>query len=240
MSCGGVIRRVRSSSGRTSSTWRAKQLLVSAMAVGGLSFFAAGGTFGLLSSQESNKGASISSGTLTLSNVVNAGTACFSYGGPASPGNVNNTCQALVVSSSLNYPGQPRTATVTVTNNGSLDASDLSVYMPSCTNVATPLAPNPGGGNPCASGGAQLYIQETVGTTNTCLYPAAAGACSFVASTLYLFALNRSTAASALHLGATAHGLTRTFTIGLQLPSDAANTLQGQAAQFGLTWRITS
>jgi hypothetical protein len=240
MTGGAMIRRVRSSSGRTSSTWRAKKLLVSMMAVGGLSFFAAGGTFGLLSSQESNRAASITSGTLTLGNVVNSGTACFSYGGPAAPGNVNNACQALFVSSALNYPGQPRTATVTVTNSGSLDAADLSVYMPSCTNVATPLAPAPGGGNPCSSGGAQLYIQETVGATNTCLYPAAAGVCSFVADTLYLFALNRSTAASALHLGATAHGLTRTFTIGMQLPSDAANSLQGQAAQFGLTWRLTS
>ncbi|MDX6465660.1 MAG: hypothetical protein QOI27_700, partial [Gaiellaceae bacterium] len=80
-----MIRRVRSSSGRTSSTWRAKKLLVSMMAVGGLSFFAAGGTFGLLSSQESNRAASITSGTLTHRNVVNTGTAINTYCGTAAP-----------------------------------------------------------------------------------------------------------------------------------------------------------
>src|SRR5664279_1327835 len=140
---GRTFRHVRGCSGRTSSTWLMKKVLATLLLTGALSCLTAGGTFALLNSEESNPGASIASGTLTFSNVVNAGTACFSYGGPASPGNVNNTCQALFVSTTQNYPNVQATAQVKIANNGSLDASDLSVYMPSCTNTVTPGAPTP-------------------------------------------------------------------------------------------------
>ena len=239
-----AFHRVRGCSGRTSSTWLVKKLLVSLLVIGALSFLTAGGTVALLNSQESNVGTTFSSGTLTLSNVVNTtGTACFTYGGPASPGNVNSACQALFVSTAQNYPGVPITAKVTLTDNGSIDAADLSVYMPSCTNATTPGAPAPGGGNPCASAGAQLYLQENDPSGNPlkCWYPSAVGACTFAANTLSVFALNFSTTANALDLGAgPLHGQARNFVVGMQLPSNASNTLQGQAAQFGLTWHISS
>ena len=243
MIAGRTFHHVRGCSGRTSSTWLMKKVLASLLVLGGLSFLTAGGTFALLNSEESNPGASIASGTLTFSNVVNAGTACFSYGGPASPGNVNNTCQALFVSTTQNYPNVQATAQVKIANNGSLDASDLSVYMPSCTNTVTPGAPTPGGGNPCAAGGAQLYLQETDSSfaATKCWFPAGPTTCTFAANALSVFATNFATSAGALDLGSgPAHAQTRYFVVGMELPSTASNTLQGQAAQFGLTWHLTN
>jgi hypothetical protein len=239
-----AYRRVRGSSGSTSSTWLLKKVLASMIVLGALSSLTAGGTFALLNSQQSNATSSVASGTLTFSDVVNVtGTTCFSYGGPASPSNVNTTCEALFTSAAQNYPGTPVTAKITITNNGSLDATGLSVYMPSCTNGATPGAPTPGGGNPCASGGAQFSIQETDSSwvATNCRFPSAAGACLFNASSLFVFASNYTTTAGALALGVgPAHGQSRYFIVGMQLPSNASNTLQGQAAQFGLTWHLTS
>jgi predicted ribosomally synthesized peptide with SipW-like signal peptide len=238
-----TLRRVRGCSGRTSSTWMIKKVLASKIVLGALSSVTVGGTFALLNSQESNAKSSIASGTLTFSNVVNTGAACFSYGGAASPGNVNNACTAIFTSASLNYPGTPITQKITLTNNGSLDAADLTVYMPSCTNATTPGAPAPGGGNPCASAGAELYIQETTAAwvATTCRFPAAVGACAFNASSLSVFNANYNAVTSSLDLGSgPAHGAARYFIIGMRLPTSASNTLQGQAAQFGLTWLITS
>jgi hypothetical protein len=238
---GRTYRVVRGCSGKTSSTWRAKKILATMLLVGALSWLTVGGTFAVLNAQESNAQSSVASGTLTLSDTVETGSACFSYG-PGSSANVNNTCQAVFTAASLAYPGTPLTSKITITNSGSVDASDLSVYMPSCTNIATPGAPAPGGGNPCASGGAQLYIQETDAswTPTTCWF-SGSSPCGFSASTLNTFSAGASSAATALDLGrGPARGQSRYFVIGMQLPSNASNTLQGQAAQFGLTWHITS
>jgi hypothetical protein len=237
-------RHVRASAGRTSSTWRLKKILASLIAIGALSSVTVTGTFALLSSQETNTGSSVASGTLTFSNTVGTGTACLSYSGPASPGNVNTACDALITSATLNYPGVALTPVkVTIANNGSLDAASLSVYMPSCTAAATPGAPSPGGANPCAAGGAQFYIQETnsAGVATACRYPSGPVTCVFSANTLQLFAANANTVTSAVNLGSgPAHGQSRYFLIGLELPSTAGNTLQGEEAVFALTWHVST
>jgi hypothetical protein len=225
-------------------TRRLKQILLSMMAVGALSFVTVTGTFALMNGEQSNRGGKISSGTLTMNNLVNAGTVCFSYQGGGTSGNINPGCDALFASSSLNYPGTPAVSAVNITNSGSLDASDLSVYMPSCSVQATPGAPSPGGGDPCAVGGAQLYVQETdaLGNATYCWYPDdAAGSCTFVADSLNTFAVNGNSVAAALDLGAgPAHGTTRYFKIGMQLPTNASDTLQGEEAVFALTWHMTA
>ena len=239
-----LYRHLHRTSGPSSSTWRLKQMLAALIVFGGLSSLTATGTFALLTSQESNSRATVASGTFTFDNVVNTGTACFSYGGPSSPGNVNTGCQALITSSTLNYPGVAITPVkVTITNDGSLDAADLSVYMPSCAASATPGAPSPGGADPCATNGAQFYVQETTstGTPTTCWFPSAVGACSFVASSLHVFAANYNATTSALDLGkGPVHATARYFLIGMQLPATASNALQGEAAVFGLTWHMST
>lgn len=238
-----VYRTIRRSSGRTSSTWLMKKIIFSLMAIGATSCLTITGTFALMSSQQTNAHSAIATGTLTFNNVVNNGTACFSYTGAGASGNANGSCQALFSGASLNYPGVPAVATVKLTNDGSLDASDLSVYMPSCTVVATTGAPTPGGGNPCASGGAQFYIQETdaSGANVACRFPSGSTNCSFLANSLSTFAANGNSVANALDLGAgPAHGQSRYFSIGVQLPATASNTLQGEEALFGLTWHLTA
>jgi hypothetical protein len=230
------------SAGRTSSTWRLKKLLASAIVLGAVGSITVGGAYGMLNSEGTNTGSTVASGTLTLSNVVGTtGTTCFSYGA-SSTSNVNNTCQALFVSTSENYPGTPATAKVTITNNGSLDATDLSVYMPSCASATTPGAPSPGGANLCGAGGAQFYVQETdaAGTPTKCWFPSGT-TCAFAANSLFVFATNDNATSSGLDLGSgPTHAAARYFVIGMQLAANALNTLQGQAALFSLTWHVTT
>jgi hypothetical protein len=228
--------------GKRSRTWPLKKVLLSMIVLGSLSFLTVTGAFALLNAETRNIGATFASGTLTFGNKVNAGTLCYSYGGPVSPGNVNSSCGALFTSATQMYPGTPATSQVTIANNGSLDAK-LSVYMPSCTSVATPGAPSPGGADPCGSAGARFYIQETdlSFTPTTCRFPAAAGTCSFNANSLFFFKSNASTAPTAFDLGTgPIHGQSRYFLIGMQLPSTASNALQGQEALFSLTWRVST
>ena len=222
-----------------------KKILASFMVIGGLSFLTVGGAFALLTTEETNKSSSVASGTLTFQNVVNgSATVCSSYGAGSS-GNVNNNCDALFLASALNYPNSPAVTTVQIANNGSIAASNLSVYMPTCTAQATPSAPvaSRGGGDPCAVGGAQFYVQETTssGTATTCWFPSGTTTCAFAASSLRTFFSNAHSAAGPLTLGSgPAAGQSRYFKIGIQLPSTASNTLQGAEALFALTWHLTA
>ena len=51
---------------------------------------------------------------------------------------------------------------------------------------------------------------------------------------------NLNTVTSALDVGAgPAAGATRYFKLGMQLPTNASNTLQGEEALFALTWHMT-
>jgi hypothetical protein len=229
-------------SGNRSTMWHLKKILLSMSVVGVVSCFTITGTFALLNSETQNNRARISSGTLTFSNKVDTNAACFSYG-PGSTGNVNNACGALFDSTTQMYPGTPITQKVTITNDGSIDGKTLSVFMPTCTPGVTPGAPAPGGGNPCAPGGAQIYIQETNASfvPTNCVFPTTAPTCVFAASTLAYLATVANTAASAYSLGSgPAVGVSRYFLVGMQLPAGASNALQGQVAQFGLTWHLAT
>jgi hypothetical protein len=222
--------------------WHLKKMLLSLTVVGAVSCFTVTGTFALLNSETQNDRARISSGTLTFSNKVDVNAACFSYGS-GSTGNVNNSCGALFVNTAQMYPGTAITQKVTITNDGSIDGKTLSVFMPSCAAGLTPGAPTPGGGNPCASGGAQIYIQETNSsfTPSICVFPTTAPTCSFAANTLSYLATVANTAASAYSLGpGPVVGASRYFLVGMQLPVGASNTLQGEVAQFGLTWHLST
>jgi hypothetical protein len=222
--------------------WHLKKMLLSLSVVGAVSCFTITGTFALLNSETQNNGGKISSGTLTFSNKVNTNAACYSYGA-GSTTNVNNSCDSLFVGTTQMYPGTAITQKVTITNDGSLNASSLSVFMPNCTVVTTPGAPTPGGGNPCASGGAQIYIQEANSsfTPTSCVFPTTGGTCAFTANTLSYFATVANTAASSYSLGAgPSAGSSRYFIVGMQLPVGASNTLQGEEALFGLTWHLAT
>jgi hypothetical protein len=222
--------------------WHLKKMLLSLTVVGAVSCFTITGTFALLNSETQNNRGKISSGTLTFGNKVNALATCFSYGAGSSA-NVNSSCDALFSSATQMYPGTAITQRVTITNDGSIDGKTLSVFMPSCTMVTTPGAPSPGGGNPCAAGGAQIYIQETNAsfTPTSCVFPTTGGTCAFSANTMAYFASVANTAASAVSIGTgPARQTSRYFLVGMQLPAGASNTLQGEEALFGLTWHLST
>ena len=244
MSGRSAYRRVRRAAGRNSATWRTKKILATLLVIGGLSSLTAASTYALMNTESTNVLNTASSGTLTLSNIVNNGTACFSYGA-GSTGNTNPACEALFTSAALNYPGTPATAKVKIKDDGSLDAGYLSVSMSACTMVSTPGAPTPGGGNPCDATGDNFALQETDSSWNPtfCWYPDySAGACTLSAGTLNYFFTN-APPSSPFNLDLTypsgpGHNATRYFTVTVQLPTGASNTLQGEAAVFTLNWHV--
>jgi hypothetical protein len=212
------------------------------LVVGSLTFLTYGGAFALMTGDLVNRGSSVASGTITFSNKVNTGTACISNSGPASPGNVNTTCDALFTSTTQMYPGQLAAAKVTIKNTGSINAKDLAIFMPSCTAAAVSGAPV-STGDPCGAGGAQLYIQETDvnWAAVKCWFPSTAVTCPLTADSLNTFDQNYTDTTSMVHLGAgPAAAQFRYFIVGVELPSPAANALQGRAAVFALTWHVST
>jgi hypothetical protein len=267
--------------------------------------------------------------------------------------NVNTSCDGLLAYSagSENYPGTPATATVRIYDSGSLGASDLVLWMPSCTRGITGDAPfstptissfgaastagghlaggttyyyeltavsasgesvagteavytppsgtstnqitlnwsavagatgykvyrstseggeqllaalgnvtsyadtsatvpsgsppsGTGSGNPCATGTAQISVQETTagGANKQCWYPSTATSCAFSGtSDLGAMAQSHNTLGTAVDLGSgPAAVTTRYFKLAVQFPSTAANALQGTTANFTLRWHATS
>jgi hypothetical protein len=224
-------------------TRRLKKILLSMMTIGSLSLFSIHFAFGALNTESTNATNSISVGTLTLSDKVGA-TTCLSFGGAASPANHNGTCSAMFSNTTLMYPGSTATANVTVANTGSLDAT-LSLFMGSCTVATSPSAPAAavGGANPCTASDVSFYVEESNSTftSHACVWPvASASACGYTASTMYYMSQVANTETSAVSLGALNHGGTpRYFIIGISLPTTASNTLQGEEADFPLSWRLS-
>jgi hypothetical protein len=226
--------------------WHLKKILLSMTVVGAVSFLTIAGTFASLTSDTRNNRSTIASGTLTFSNTVTS--ACSSFGA-GSTNNANPGCNPLFQNTTQMYPGTVATKNVTIANTGSLNGAVLSVYMPSCAAAATPGAPAPlgtvGGGNPCVGGGAQIYIEErnslfSVGSAS-CVYPTTGGACGFTVNSLPYLATVANTANTAFSLGAgPAAGASRYFVVGMQLPSTASNTMQGEEAVFNLTWNLST
>lgn len=227
-----------------------KKVLLSFFVIGVLSCFTFASVYAVLNSETQDNRMTIASGTLTFGDTVNTGSTCYTYG-TGSSANVNNTCDALFTSATLMYPGTEADAKVTITNNGSIDGSALSVYMPSCTMVTSPGATAPGGLSPCGSGGAQIYIQETDSSwtpLSSCLYPTSAtqpcigtGGVGWIANTMSYLSSSRNSVGSAWPLGSgPAAGSSRYFIIGMELPTNASNALQGEEASFNLTWHLST
>jgi hypothetical protein len=227
---------------RRHGTRRLKKILLSMMTIGSLSLFSIHFAFGALNTESTNSKNSLSVGTLTLSDKVGA-TTCLSFGGAASPANHNGTCSAMFSNTTLLYPGSLATANVTAANTGSLDAT-LSLFMGSCTVATSPNAPAAavGGGNPCTASDVSFYVEESNSafTTHSCVWPIpSTSGCSYTASTMLYMSQAAKAESSAISLGALGHGATRYFIIGVSLPTTASNTLQGEEADFSLTWRLS-
>lgn len=171
---------------------RLKKWLVGALFLGVLAYSGAGGTFSSFTAETNNPGSGIASGTLTLSEAVNQGSACYSYSGTNASGNTNSNCGALLTLANLE-PGQwsisGQTSSIVVDNTGSLPASTFALYAPSGTSCSDSATTTPGASGATDGGNlnfitpsqdnlcehTDLFIQETSGANYYCWYGAQAG-----------------------------------------------------------------
>jgi hypothetical protein len=114
--------------------WRTKKALLLMMAIGAAAYFGLSGTFASFSAETSNLGSGIASGTLTMSDQVNATTACLSANGVV---NVNTNCAKVLNLTNVAPGAINAAATVTIQNTGSLDASKLYLFAPYVNSTLT-------------------------------------------------------------------------------------------------------
>lgn len=115
----------------TSSLKTTKRILLAAMLIGGAAYLGFGGTFANFQAETSNPGSSISSGTLTLNNTANSGTACASYLAD-SHDNLRRNCDAALTVSNVapGVVGPSATAKIQIANGGSIDGRSLYLWAP--------------------------------------------------------------------------------------------------------------
>jgi hypothetical protein len=106
-----------------------KKLLMLGILIGLIAFVVGGSTFATFSAQTLNPGSTFGSGTLTLSDQVNSGTVCNSYGAASSDNN-NAACSSILSLTNLAPGVVGGQAKLTISNTGSLDASLFSVFAP--------------------------------------------------------------------------------------------------------------
>lgn len=202
------------------------------------------GSFATFNAQTNNPNNAFAYGTIVLSNTKAGGTGtCFSTAGGSTDTNVNTGCDQLI-SLTGKKPGDSGSANVTLKNEGSLNASTLRLFMPSCTGANATGETYHGTANPC--GALQVYVQQWsdsgFSTPSACIYGGATGnTCNWSDATKTLAAFQSSynsssngiSIGSGLNAGASAY-----FTIAVQSASTADNTSQGRQAGFDLDWYL--
>jgi len=219
------------------------------IAVGVLAVIGGGaGTFATFDATTTNAGNTFATGTIVLQNAVAAGT-CLSTGGGTTDTNVNALCDK-VFNATVKKPGDIGSGHVTLQNEGSLAATTLTLTKSLCTDGDAVGETYHGTGSVC--GALNFYVQEW--TSNTfltpfkCWYGGSADAgvtCdpTFATSPATLAGFGTSPVPINAGPGATAFTAlggaadTRYFTVAVQLPNSAGNTLQGRQAQINLSWQ---
>ncbi|MDA8297388.1 MAG: hypothetical protein M0004_12520 [Actinomycetota bacterium] len=109
---------------------KSRRWLTVLLAAGLVGLGASSGTFATFNATTTNLGNTFATGSLTLSNTANAGTACFSFNGTS---NANSNClSVLTLDNTANYPGGPiALGAVTVANGGTINAARLDLYAQS-------------------------------------------------------------------------------------------------------------
>ncbi|HEX4904242.1 MAG TPA: hypothetical protein VFU93_02240 [Acidimicrobiales bacterium] len=215
-----------------------RKIMIAVLLFGAAGAAVGAGTFASFSASTTNQTSTFATGSLTLSNKVNAGTACLSSAGGIDT-NANTGCDAILASATGLKPGStPSTAQLTLTNTGTLTPSALQYAMSACTPGDSAGVSVHGSGNPCTT--IEVYIQEYTSSafttkTGACIFPAAASNCAtdFSAASDTLSAVP--TSATTISGGL---ATSRYFEISAQLPSSAGNEFQGRKADFAFTWNI--
>ncbi len=219
---------------------RIKQYLMLLTVIGLVSIASGSGTFASFSAETTNAGNTFATGTIVLSNTVNAGSACLSTGGGNTNTNINAACTALF-NSSVKKPGDSYTADqLDLKNVGSLAATTLKLTSSSCITTDAAGQTYHGTGDLCPL--LDVYVQEWTGSTYAtplaCWYGGAvvANTCDFSDNTKTLTALN--TASPLTLTGGIGAGSDRYFTIGIKLDPTAGNNVQGRSATADITWHV--
>lgn len=234
-----------------------RKALLSVVVVASAATAAGGGTFASFSAETTNSSNVFSTGTVELSDQVNTGTTCYSYGaGVSNSTSCTGSDQQFITATTAAKPGAVYTAHVTITNAGSLPLSDLKVWgTAACTDGNGSDGHITGTASVCQN--TEWYVQETDSsfTTNqVCQYGddtvnhvcdltgtsyplskfygvAAGGHVTSANALLISNADNGTGTAETLAVGAS-----RYFVVGFTLPSTADNTYQNRTASFALTW----
>ncbi|MCU1430829.1 MAG: hypothetical protein JWL83_4829, partial [Actinomycetia bacterium] len=106
-----------------------KGLLLFFMAIGAAAYFGGSGTFASFSAETTNTGGAVSSGTLTMSDQVNTGSACLTANA-VTQNNVNGACGAVLALTNVAPGAFGGIAQVAIQNTGSLDASKFYFWAP--------------------------------------------------------------------------------------------------------------
>lgn len=145
------------------SLGKLKAFLTLLMALGAVAYFGGDGTLASFSAETSNPGSTIASGTLTMSNKVNSGTACVTT---TTATNINPSCDAPLTLTNVAPGVFGGVAQITVKNTGSIDASKLWLWAPSttdCVDAKTTSSPVSG-----ATFGTQLNFNTGASTNQLC------------------------------------------------------------------------
>jgi predicted ribosomally synthesized peptide with SipW-like signal peptide len=216
---------------------RVKQYLMLLTVIGLVSIASGSGTFASFSAETTNPGNTFATGTIVLSNTVNAGTACLSSAGGVNT-NINASCDK-VFNASVTKPGDSYVGDqLDLQNAGSLAASALLLTAGSCVTSDAAGQSFHGTGNLCPV--LDVYVQEwtsnTYSVASHCWYGGGnATTCAFDDTKTLATMSGASPFTLTGGLGAGSH---RYFTVGVQLQSGATNTVQGRSAAADLTWHI--
>lgn len=225
-----------------------KRFLVGLVLLGAVAGFGSG-TMATFTAQTQSKGNSFALGTLNLSNTVQGGSTCYSTA-PGFTVTAANTgsCQAMFNLSKVK-PGDAGSVNLTITNQGTINASAFRVYMTSCVNGNA--GPVVGTSNPC--GDVLMYIQQWSSAYSTpvaCVYGATSSSTtcstSFPDATKTLANFNStypsSASGDAITVGSgpgIAAASSGYFTVGFEVPPATDNTYQGRSATFDVSWFIS-
>jgi len=232
-------------------TSHSRRMLISLVAVAAIAMIAnaagaVGGTFATFNATTTNS-SSIQTGTMVLSNKVNAGSACLSYSTATISAANSNACDVLWnLSGASALPGATATANLTLLNQGNLNPSSFKLFANgSCTDAASnDTFGNHGGGLLCSQVQVVIYQANAAFTTLTsCVYGvAAAGSpinnCSWdSAHTLADVGTNHQSGA-AWTLTNLSGNTAEYFVVAISLPATTDNTFQGRSAVLQLNWQI--
>jgi hypothetical protein len=216
------------------------------------------GTFASFTAVTGN-GASFATGSLVLTNKRNNATACASTS--AAVTDVNDTnCDVLFTL--LAQDGGSSNVRVTIKNEGSVDASSLTLHWANgtspCVTVDEPTEQYHGTGDLC--GILRLQVQEypsaatqsgndrgldpVTGESSACWFGGGAGTdtCSFNNSqVMSTFSAYTGVGGDSIDMGPIAAGDTRYYRIYINVPAGKlTNAMQGRMVDFGFTWTAVS